>query len=271
MADRTEPGNAADSPLNKPPARSLPTLTAGRWARRLRPGSGPGIRLFCFPYAGGGASMFRDWPVRLPPSVDPYAVQLPGREGRLAEPAYDRMAPLVDALADGLAPLLAGPEPYAFAGISMGAKVALELTRVLRDRGRPLPRLLGVASCTAPSLNAPLPWTEPDEKIVDYMRSMGATPAEVLIDEDLLDLLVPTMRADLTLLSVHEYPADDPVDVPIHAFAGLDDPESSPERMRPWAVETRAGFRLDALPGDHLLSPEGERRMLDLIAADLTT
>jgi surfactin synthase thioesterase subunit len=214
--------------LSKPPARSLPTLTEGRWSRRLRPGSGPGIRLFCFPYAGGGASMFRDWPSRLPLSVEPYAVHLPGRESRIAEPAYDRMAPLVDALADGLGPLLAGPEPYAFAGISMGAKVALELIRVLRDRGRPLPRLLGVASCTAPSLHAPLPWNEPDEKIVDYMRSLGATPAEVLADEGLLELLIPTMRADLTLLSVHEHPADDPVDVPIHAFAGLGAPRPRP-------------------------------------------
>jgi medium-chain acyl-[acyl-carrier-protein] hydrolase len=256
-----------DSPLSKPPARSPAEV---RWARPLRPGSGPGIRLFCFPYAGGGASMFRDWPSRLPLSVEPYAVQLPGRESRLAEPPYDRMAPLVDALADGLGRLLAEPQPYAFAGISMGAKLALELTRVLRDRGRPLPRLLAVASSTAPRLHAPLPWDQSDDKIVDYMRSVGATPAEVLADREMLDLLVPTMRADLTLLSVHDYPADDPVSVPIHAFAGLGDRESSPERMRPWAAETTAGFRLDALPGDHLLSADGERRMLDLIAADLT-
>ena len=44
---------------------------------------GDGLRLICFPYAGGGPSLFRGWPLELSQQVEVCAVQLPGREARM--------------------------------------------------------------------------------------------------------------------------------------------------------------------------------------------
>src|SRR4051812_16202346 len=91
------------------------------------------LRLFCFPYAGGGTSIFRTWSRYLPPSIEIYPVQLPGRESRLMEEPFHHMADLVEYLGQTLLPQLDGP--YAFFGHSMGALIGFELARYLRRRG----------------------------------------------------------------------------------------------------------------------------------------
>src|SRR5262245_51196446 len=119
-----------------------------RWVPSLRSGREAAVRLFCFPYAGGAASAFRGWARSLPGSVDVCPVQLPGRESRFREPAFTRLGPLVEMLAESLRPCL--DRPFAFFGHSMGAIVAFELSRRLqREHGRQ-PLRLFVSGCGAP-------------------------------------------------------------------------------------------------------------------------
>src|SRR5690242_16395324 len=65
------------------------------WVIRYRQNPQAHLRLFCFSYAGGGASVFRSWGEALPSEVEVCAIQLPGREYRIGEPAYKRLVPLV--------------------------------------------------------------------------------------------------------------------------------------------------------------------------------
>src|SRR5215213_10719856 len=108
-----------------------------RWLPLTRPWSRDGIVLFCFPYAGGGASVFRDWIGALGSSVEVCPVQLPGREGRFREPAFTRLAPLVDSLVESLGSHL--DRPFALFGHSLGALIAFEFARRLRVDRRPGP------------------------------------------------------------------------------------------------------------------------------------
>src|ERR1041385_8512102 len=105
--------------------------------------AGARLRLFCFPYAGAGAHAFRTWKGALPPDVAVLPLHVPGRGSRLAEPAFTRNEDLAAALLDGLAGELT--PPFAFFGHSMGALVAYEAARQLRDAGRPGPLRLFVA------------------------------------------------------------------------------------------------------------------------------
>lgn len=108
-------------------------------------------RLFCFPYAGGGASIFRRFPESLPPGVEVCAVQLPGREDRYVEPAFSRLPAAVAALAGALHAHL--QPPFAFFGHSMGALLAFELTRLLAVApDAPQPDHLFVSGRRAPHL-----------------------------------------------------------------------------------------------------------------------
>lgn len=240
----------------------------GGWLRHYGPRGSGRVRLLCFPYAGGTASAFRDWPRLLPAAVEPVAVQLPGRADRHAEPAYERMEPLVEGLVAALGPVL--DRPYACYGVSMGARVALALAHALRAAGLPLPERLFVASSAAPVLRRPVRgWAEPDAGLVAYLRDLGGTPPRVLADPELLALFLAPLRADLTVVGTCPPPARPPLPVSVRAFVGADDTEAPPERMRPWARETTAGFELDVLPGGHFPGPAATQLMLDLIAVDL--
>ena len=229
-----------------------------RWVMRPPLAGQAGVRLFCLPYAGGGASSYRVWADVLPPQIEVWPVQLPGREWRLKEPPHTRMAELVPALAEGLGPHLDGP--FAVFGHSMGALVGFELCRFLRERGGPQPVRLFASGSPAPQL-PPVRRTVgvSDEQFVQTLRALSGTPAEVLDNPELMALLLPVLRADFELCETYEADGAPPVDVPITALCGLEDPVAPRERMEPWADQTAAGFNLRMLPGGHFFvhtSPE---------------
>lgn len=238
-----------------------------QWLRRFGATADPAFRLFCFHPAGGAASMYQSWQASLPSTVDMVAVQLPGREARFTEAPYNRMAPLVSMLTEVLEPLL--DLPFAFFGHSMGARVAFSLAHALKDRG---PRKLFVAGSPAPCLRIPVPaWNGSDAGLVRYLEDLGGTPMEVLADEELLALLLPTLRADLTVVATWAYPEPEPLDCELRALSGELDPYAPPARMAAWAKETRASFAMDVMPGGHFFVQTGLPLVLDIVRRDLTT
>ena len=237
-----------------------------KWfGRRDTPGD---IRLLCFHHAGGSAAIYRTWPRLLPRSIEPVAVQLPGRADRFNEPAYDRMEPLVDELVEMLKPLL--DRPFACYGVSMGSQVAWALTHALRERSMPLPLQLFLACDVAPCHHdGRRPWEGRPDGLAGYLRDMGGTPPEVLAEPELVKALLPTLRADLTVLSTNRPPAQAPLDVAIRAFAGDDDPSAPPDLMAAWRDETTAHFDLDVLQSGHFFGVEAERQVIERVGDDL--
>src|SRR5262245_6534617 len=120
------------------------------WFNCQKSGVAPGVRLFCFPYAGGGATIYNGWSGILPNQVEVCAVLLPGRGNRMMEPAVTEVGALVRALAEALENSL--DRPFAFFGHSMGALICFELARHLRERGGPRPVHLFVSGRHAPQL-----------------------------------------------------------------------------------------------------------------------
>ncbi|MFD1147288.1 thioesterase II family protein [Saccharothrix hoggarensis] len=244
---------------------------SARRRRALRHFGSPGtgrVRLLCFHYAGGTASAFREWPRRLPADVATVAVQLPGRDTRLDEPPHVHMGSVVAELLDVLDPLL--DEPFACYGHSMGARVALALAHELRATSRPGPRALFVAASAATAARGRVRgWDEPDEGLIAYLRDLGGTPPIVFERPDLLDLFLPALRADLTVVATAGDPVRPPLDVPVHAFAGADDREASAARMAAWREETTGPFTLDVVPGGHFFDEDGVGRVFDVIAGTL--
>jgi surfactin synthase thioesterase subunit len=242
-----------------------PSDDGARWLRRAGGAEAADVRLFCFHHAGGTASMYRRWPQLMPRSIEPIAVQLPGRGDRFKEPPVNRMAPLVEALIEVIKPLL--DRPFALYGLSMGARVAWALAHRLGERAMPMPAALYLASAAAPGADeGRVDWKH---DLVGYLRTMGGTPPEVFAEPELLDTVLPTLRADLTLVDAFRFRPSTPLDVPIRAFAGLADVEHSPERMSGWGRETSGRFHLDVRPGGHFFDAASELRLIQTIADDL--
>lgn len=228
------------------------------------------IPLFCFPHAGGGASWFRAWSKQWPRWVSLYPVELPGRENRLHEPAFDRLAPLVAALVHDLVPYVR--KPFAFYGHSMGALIAFELARALRALTGAQPTHFFVSGCQAP--NRPLKRAPihalPRAALIRELRRMRGTPADILECGELMDLMLPTLRADFALCETYVYRQDVPLSCPISAFGGSEDPLVSRDDLLAWNELTNGSFSIRLLPGGHFFVYDKQNAFLQAVVADLT-
>lgn len=134
----------------------------------------------------------------------------------------------------------------------------------------PMPRALYVAAAAAPSLDRQIGgWDGPDEGLARYMKELGGTPALLLEDQELLGEMVATLRADLTVLSTHTYQPEVLLDIPITAFAGAVDEESSPPQMEPWGAETTEPFVMNILDAGHFFDQYAVQQVIDMLVADL--
>ena len=230
----------------------------GKWLYRPAPCRFPSIRLFCFPYAGVGASVFRQWPVSLPAECDVCAVQLPGRTVRLSEPPIASIPGLVDGIVAGIMPYL--DLPFVFFGHSMGAILAAETTRELVSRGLRLPSHLIVSGRRPPHMadpKSPLRNLSDTEFIEEIMRRYGGIPPEVLREKDILAMLLPALRADIAALETHQPPRRAPLPCPIVAFGGSNDALAPITHLEAWREETASSFEVCVFPGGHFyLEPE---------------
>ena len=240
------------------------------WIARHRPNPRADLRLFCFPFAGGGATTYRGWPAHLPSNMEAIAVQLPGREDRLSEPPFTSGTELCARLVDVLAPYL--DRPFALFGHSMGGLLAFELTRLLRAVGAPLPMHLFVSAHCGPRKPYSLPPVTgmSDRELVSLLRRMGGTRDEVLEDGDLMELVLPLVRADLTLCETYRYVAAEPLACPISAFGGILDEHVRHADVVAWSAETSGGFRVRMFPGGHFFLDDVTPRLLQAITDDLT-
>ena len=210
------------------------------------------MRLVCFPHGGGGPQTFRGWDRELPDDVELWAAQLPGHGARLTEPPLTTIEAMVDSLYEAIVDRL--EEPFAFFGHSLGALLSFEVTRRLREDGRPGPEHLFVASATAPQLPrwAPVAEKLSDAELLDVVREHGGLPDTILrASKRTLALLLPALRADLQAFERYHYRHAPPLECPLTIFGGMDDSLVSEDQLSAWRAQTQAEFAFRLFPGDH--------------------
>lgn len=240
-------------------------VNAHLWITRPRPNPQAQLRLFCFPYAGGGASVFYQWLSELPWYIETCPVQLPGRENRLREPPIAQLELIVQALAQAIPPYL--DMPFAFFGHSLGALTSFELARRL-DPG---PLHVFISAHRAPHMpNSSLPIRHlPDAEFIQQLACLKGIPQEVAQNSELLEICLPVLRADLTAYETYKYTARAPLNCPISAFGGVEDREVSREQLEAWREQTHAAFALRMFPGDHFFINSHQTLVLKAISQSL--
>lgn len=214
--------------------------------------------------------MFRKWQPMLAPAVAVLPVQLPGRGTRLAESPRTRVLDLAREFAEALMPSLS--VSYALFGYSLGALIAFELARELRRRGAPAPGHLFACARRAPCLpeDDRRAHDLPDAAFVEEVgRRYEAIPAEVAGEPELMHLLLPTLRADFEMLETYGYREDEPLDCPITAIAGIDDPRATEREIQGWERETRVAFSIRRFPGGHFFFRDREKTVAELVRSAL--
>jgi surfactin synthase thioesterase subunit len=225
----------------------------GRWVGgdERRAATDAPTRLFCFSHAGGGAAVFRPWCTALAPAIDVRPVQLPGRASRLDEPPYRRMDQLLEPLCAALERYL--DRPYALFGHSMGSLVAYEVARRFSESAGAAPSCLIVSGRRGPRLPSDrrLLHGLPDAEFLTEVGRLGGMPHEVLDEPDLLDIVLPALRADYELAETYRPPHGARLTCAVVAYLGAADPEVDRRGLDGWRQETTGRFTTRVFPGGH--------------------
>ena len=241
------------------PAKSMRLLRAGE------------CRLLCFPYAGAGASIFRNWQEELPACIELVPIQLPGRESRWSDRSFSDLPALAETLVQVLRPLLS--EPYALYGHSMGTLIAFELARELRRREFPLPRHLFLSAARAPHVPDREPQVHhlPDVLLwKEVMREYSAAQDQTPLNPELAPVLLPILRADFRMCESYQPPLEAPLPIPITAYGGWQDRRVTYSDLAGWRGYTGEAFRMHLFPGGHFFPASNRAQFLKAFAGDLT-
>ncbi|WP_137821868.1 thioesterase II family protein [Pseudomonas sp. D(2018)] len=226
------------------------------------------LRLFCMPYSGASAMAYARWRRKVPQWLAIRPVELPGRGARHGEP----FATDVLALARGLANEIRGEaqQPYALFGHSLGGLLAFEMAHALRELDMPRPVALFVSGSAAPARRdfSEFAAAKSDAELIATLRSLSGTPEAVLANRELLDLLLPVLRADFLLCGHYRYSPRSPLSIPLHVFGGRRD-SISVDDLLAWQEETASSFSLDMHAGHHFFIHDNEARVLRTLKAHL--
>ena len=204
----------------------------GGWFLRVEPRPESVTRLYAFPHGGAGPAAFATLAAQLPPEIELWALNLPGRHARRDEPARTDLEQLVEEIAADLAD---PPGDYALFGYCGGALLAYLAARRCR------PQHLFVASFAAPDI-AIVPrrlHLMPDDLFWNAVLEQGGVPPE-LAHPDLRPVFEPAIRADFALYAGHRRQRFAPLDLPITVLYGRDDADLNLGGLLGWRRHTSA-------------------------------
>ncbi|WP_066376280.1 thioesterase II family protein [Herbidospora mongoliensis] len=224
--------------------------------------------LICFPHAGGAATAYRLLAQLLTPGVRVLGVQYPGRQDRRAEPAVESVTGLADAVADLLPP---DPgRPYALFGHSMGAAVAYETARRIAERGGPEPERLFLSGRAAPAADPRhSDVLTGDAAIVARIRRLGGTASGVLDDPELLEMVLPALRADHAALRTYHWKPGPLLEVPFTVLGGDADPMVTPSEAVQWLEHSGLPGEVKIFKGGHFYLETELAEVAGLLSAAL--
>ncbi|PHM65912.1 pyochelin biosynthetic protein PchC [Xenorhabdus stockiae] len=234
-----------------------------------KPIHNPRLRIFCFPYAGGSAKTYHDWAKYFTDDIEIVAVQPPGRTTRIDEAPYEDLQLLIDEL-------MAHTEfittiPYAFIGHSLGSRVAFELACKLQSCGYPVPVHLFASGCTAPHLrhNYPVTHDLPHDEFICVLREMNGTTDEALSNRELMDFLLPLLRADFKMAETYLIKRR-LLKSPITVLSGDADPDIKPIELHAWSELSSEGVTVQYVQGGHFFIDENKEKVIEVVLASLS-
>ncbi|MFV2011302.1 MULTISPECIES: thioesterase II family protein [unclassified Micromonospora] len=249
----------------------MTSITAGAWIRRYHSAAVDAPRLICLPHAGGSASFYFRHSVALAPAVAVLAVQYPGRMERHDEPFANSVADLADGAFDALAALPDLGGDVSLFGHSMGATVAFEVARRLKNRLGLTPRRLFVSGRRAPSRHRDeRVHTLNDDGLIAELTALDGSDSRVFADPEMRALLLPAIRNDYRAIETYRCAPDVTISAPVTVLTGTADPTTTPDEADAWRRHTTAGVTIHTMTGGHFFLNEHRPAVLEIVTRSLS-
>ncbi|WP_322768337.1 thioesterase II family protein [Frankia sp. Cr1] len=240
-----------------------------KWIQYPRPNPDASLRLVCLTYSGGRASVFKRLAADLPGDVELCAIEFPGHGRRIREAPMTRLEPLVEQLTDVIAEQVRWP--FVLLGYSVGALIGFETAREFARRGWPGPKSLFVAAARAPHLRSTRPPLHELSRteLIEGLHRLAGRHNELLDNEEVVDVMLPVLRADLGLDETYANEMGTSLDCPIAAFGGSEDWTVSRSGLEAWREHTIGDFSATTLPGGHFFLDSSPDLFAEALAAEI--
>jgi medium-chain acyl-[acyl-carrier-protein] hydrolase len=240
------------------------------WIIRAKRDAEVTMRIICIPFPGGSASAFLRWPELLPEHIEVCAVQLPGRQKRIAEAPFTDLHDCVNELSTFLGPLIR-EMPFAIYGDCASAFIAFELCRYLDKEYDITPSALFVTCCRAPQLPLTRQYIYhlPDQEFKQALVGLGFVPHWLQQNDRAFSGFLPLIRADFEMVETYQSNESGNFNFPIVAISAKHDTSCTLEEMRQWQAHTNSSFRLEIIDGGHNLSESHTEKIASMITNTL--
>jgi medium-chain acyl-[acyl-carrier-protein] hydrolase len=238
---------------------------------KLSKGENDYFRVFCFPYSGATAQVFRPLTQLLPEGISIYSCELPGRGRRFGEEIPGTLTEIVEETFLSIKKII--DRPYVFFGHSLGGKIGYEMARYIRTHNHPLPKHLFVTGVRAPQVpkREKNTFDLPRNEFIEKIKEMGGTPEEIINNEEMLDIMVPILRKDFQIYETYRFTPDIPMPFPITAIGGIDDKFVTKEDLEQWSIHTSSLFDMHMLAGDHFFIHDNMNKIAQLITKAISS
>lgn len=215
--------------------------------------------------------MYMPWLKYLDPKIELISTQLPARGSRIFEPPYRDMETLVEDLSQEVVGLI--DKPYAFFGYSLGAKIAYEVVIKLKERGYPLPRHFFATASPAPFLprrRAPIHHLS-DQEFMAKIGSYSGTPKELLQDQEMMELLLPGLRGDFSILENHQGKMQPVLNARLSIYGGEEDVDVNVEDLLAWSMAFKNTSHYQLYSGGHFFINTNLSDLVENVNSTLNT
>jgi len=249
--------------LSRSPSRDVGQLV------RFNQHAQPIARLFCFPYAGGDANIFRSWVNGVPNGVEVIGVQYPGRGIHNGSGAISSCDEMVSLLRSAMLPWL--DRDFAFFGHSNGALISFELARALAPEQRKLQRHHFLSARVAAHVSSgrkrigALPFAD----FIREVRAIGGTPQELLDDQQLMRVLAPQLRAEFALGENYQFKPGPLLACEITTLQGTNDCVVNGALVERWTELTTGRAQHHVVDGDHFFLGSRQENVLSIVRSRL--
>jgi surfactin synthase thioesterase subunit len=233
------------------------------------------LRVLIIPHAGAGAASGLAVAEHAPDEWLVATVRLPGRESRIRESVPDLPGLVADVVATVRSLPAPGTAPLIVVGVCSGAVIGLEVVRELlrdRDGSGDVAGLVVVSQWAVNEKPDPgrrlLRDTDDRDQVLDILREFGGIPASVAANQEMLQLVLPGIVADMRAVEDYWSDPEPLLTCPLLTVFGDEDHLCPDERTADWSLfseNTRSAW----VPGGHMLLAESPAVLVDALAGNL--
>ncbi|OAT84675.1 hypothetical protein A6P54_02675 [Bacillus sp. MKU004] len=228
------------------------------------------MKLFCFPYAGGSASVYHKWKRLINQNIEIIPIEFNGRGKKISLTHCESFEDLVRESFNEVKSHLSDGEKYALFGHSMGGILVYELANKIFNSDLHNPSKIFISGANPPILKRKTKISHlDDDTFLQKVIEIGGTPEEIASNLELREIFLPILKADFSLMENYQPKRYKHIGKAVVVLYGLYDQITTGETIEYWGEMFDHPIKIYGLNGGHFFIKEDELEVIGIIEANL--